>query len=118
MSSSLCLRTRLLFKACTAFQPAIRLQHLCSGVLAQVGAKNSLLGVCVYKSERWSWRRGSLVAWFLLGLGSSSRVPSLSLEKFSLGKVVAQYGVRGARTVEATWIFPADTIAVFHIGCG
>ena len=120
MSSSLCLCTRLLFKTGTAFQPAIRLQRLCSGALTQDRAENSLLGACMYKSERWSWRRGRLVAWFLLepGSRSSARVPSLSLEKFWLGKVVAQYGVSAARTVEAMWMFPADIIAVFHIGRG
>lgn len=58
------------------------------------------------------------MAWFLLGPGSSARVPSLCLGKFWLGKVVAQYGISAARTVEDMWMFPADIIAVFHIGRG
>lgn len=91
MSSCLCRRTRLL----------IRLQRLRSGALAQVKAKNSLLGVCMYKFEMWSWRRGRLVEWFLLGPGSSARVLSFSLEKFCLGKIVTQDGVSAARTFEA-----------------
>ena len=48
------------------------------------------------------------MAWFLLGPGSSARVSSLSLEKFCLGKLVAQYGVSATRTVEAMWMFPGD----------
>lgn len=49
---------------------------------------------------------------------SSARVLSFSLEKFWLGKVVAQYRLSAARTVEAMWMFPADILAVFHISCG
>lgn len=98
--SSLCLRTRLLFLTCTAFQPVIRLEHLCSSALSQGGAKNSLLGACTCKSEV-VLEEGCLLAWFLLGPVSSTRVLGFSLEKFWLEKAVAHYRLTATRTVEA-----------------
>lgn len=55
---------------------------------------------------------------FLLGLGSFARESSLSLEKFWLGKAVAQNRISAARTVEAMWMFPVDVTAVLHISRG
>lgn len=42
-----------------------------------------------------------LVAWFLLGPGSSDRAPSLSLEELWLGRAVAQYRLSAARAADA-----------------
>lgn len=55
-----------------------------------------------------------MVAWFLLGPGSSTRVPSV---KMLAGEACCSV-LSAARTVQAVWMFTADIIAVFHIGGG
>lgn len=55
-----------------------------------------------------------MVAWFLLGPGSSTRVPSV---KMLAGEACCSV-LSAAGTVEAVWMFTADIIAVFHIGGG
>lgn len=54
------------------------------------------------------------MAWFLLGPGSSARVPSLKSGKVSAGEGRGSVQSKCARTIEATWMFPADNCSTSY----